>query len=71
MGRTDIIILSLCVGFMVIGIYEIMNFGLGPSYLWFMISVGFLLYYNYRRRKQEEEQEAADKKPEKRKKERR
>ncbi|WP_017730303.1 hypothetical protein [Nafulsella turpanensis] len=69
MGRTDIIILSLCVGFLVIGIYEIMNYGLGPSYLWFMISVGFLLYYNYRRRRQEEEQEKTPgKKPGKRKK---
>lgn len=71
MSRTDIVILSLCVGFLVIGIYEIMNFGLGPSYLWFMISVGFLLYYNYRRRKKEEEQEAKGQKPEKQKKKRR
>lgn len=57
MKTFDIIILSLCVGFFVIAVYETIAIGLTTSYLWFMISMGLLFYYSFRRRWNEEEEE--------------
>lgn len=56
----DIIILSLSIGFFVIAIYETIALGLTASYMWFMISIGLLLYYSFRRRNREEKEQAQD-----------
>jgi len=50
----DYIIFSLCVGVFIIGVYETMTVGLSYSYWLFMISVGLLLWFNFRQRKNDE-----------------
>jgi hypothetical protein len=47
----DTALLSLSVGFLVIGIVEIITRGLGFGYLWIMFSVSLLLLYKIRKRK--------------------
>ena len=53
-GLVDIIIFSLCVGVFIIGVYETMTVGLSYSYWIFMVSVGLLLWFNYRRQKKDD-----------------
>ncbi|MEM8967429.1 MAG: hypothetical protein AAGE93_13485 [Bacteroidota bacterium] len=52
-GLVNMIIFSLCVGVFIIGVYETMTVGLTYSYWIFMVSVGLLLWFNYRRKKSE------------------
>lgn len=60
MKTIDYIILSLCIGFFVIALYETITIGLTTSYMWFMVSIGMLLYYSLRRRQREENDQAQD-----------
>lgn len=60
MKTIDYIILSLCIGFFVIALYETIVIGLTTSYMWFMVSIGMLLYYSLRRRQREENEQAQD-----------
>jgi hypothetical protein len=47
------IILSLSVGFLIIGIHQTMTFGLAYAYWIFMLSVSLLLLYKYRKKKED------------------
>lgn len=60
MKTIDYIILSLCIGFFVIALYETIVIGLTTSYMWFMVSIGMLLYYSLRCRQREENEQAQD-----------
>lgn len=66
MKTFDFIILSLCVGFFVIAVYETIAIGLSTSYMWFMISIGLLLYYSFRRRQRLENERTQDPKSKRR-----
>lgn len=69
MKGLNIIIFSLCAAFFIIGVYELMMYGLAGAYIWFMLSVGFLLWYTLRKRDtQEEENSKGHAKPERTKK---
>lgn len=46
----DIILLSLAAAFLLIGIYEIIKFGVGQGYWSVMISVAFFFFYTYRKK---------------------
>lgn len=62
MKKTDIILLSLALGFFILGIYETMNWGISYSYLWFMLSIGLLFFYSFRRRQETEQGRKSGKK---------
>jgi hypothetical protein len=47
------ILLSLSVGFLIIGIHQTMTNGLAYSYWIFMLSVSLLLLYKYRKKKED------------------
>jgi len=49
MKLIDIIILSLAVVFIIIGIYEIMRFGVGSGYWAVMLAVVLFFLYSYRK----------------------
>jgi hypothetical protein len=51
MNFVDVLLLSLAAVFIIIGIYEIMAFGLGHAYWAIMLSVSFFFLYSYRKRK--------------------
>jgi len=54
----DIIVLSGAVVFLIIGIHQTITVGFGQAYWLFMLSIGFLLYHQFRkaRKKQEDAQ---------------
>ncbi len=55
MKLSDIIILSLSIVLFVIGIHQMITFGLGAAYGILMFSIGLLLYYKYRKQKRSQE----------------
>jgi hypothetical protein len=52
MKLTDIILLSLAVGFLIIGIHQIMTIGLGNAYWAIMLSLILFFVFNFRKSKQ-------------------
>lgn len=50
MKLTDIILLSLAAGFIIIGIYELMTVGIGFAYLPIMLAVTLFFVYTWRKR---------------------
>lgn len=55
MKLTDVLILSLAAVFTIIGIYEIMRFGMGSGYWGVMLAVVLFFWYNYRKQSQSKE----------------
>jgi len=53
MKLLDSILISLAVGFLIIGIYEVMRFGLGNAYWALMTSLVLFFVYSLRKRKPE------------------
>jgi hypothetical protein len=51
MKLPDVILLSLTVGFLIIGVHQIMNTGFGNAYWAVMLSLVFFFLFNLRRRK--------------------
>ena len=51
MNLVDVLLLSLAAVFIIIGIYEIMAFGLGQAYWAIMLSVISFFIYSYRKRR--------------------
>jgi hypothetical protein len=51
MKLTDIILLSLAAGFIIIGIYEVMVVGIGQAYWAIMLSIILFFLYTYRKKK--------------------
>jgi predicted membrane protein len=51
MKLLDTLILSLAVVFIIVGIYEIMRFGVGHGYWSVMLAVVFFFVYTMRKRK--------------------
>jgi hypothetical protein len=51
MKLTDIVLLSLSAGFLIIGIYEVMYQGLGHAYWALMLAVMLFFAFSYRKRK--------------------
>jgi hypothetical protein len=49
MKLADVLILSLAVVFTIIGIYEIIRFGIGSGYWSVMLAVILFFVYNYRK----------------------
>ncbi|CAN5316371.1 hypothetical protein BH10BAC4_BH10BAC4_04810 [soil metagenome] len=45
----DTVLLSLSVVFIIISIYEVMAVGLGPAYLWIMLTLLLMFVYTYRK----------------------
>lgn len=60
MKLSDIIILSLSIVLFVIGIHQMITFGLGAAYGILMFSIGLLLYYKYRKQKRSQEEVGND-----------
>ncbi len=60
MKLSDIIILSLSIVLFVIGIHQMITFGLGAAYGILMFSIGLLLYYKYRKQKRSQEEDGND-----------
>lgn len=56
MKTIDTIILSLCIGFFIIAIYETIVLGITYSYGLYMVCIGLLFLYSYRRRNREEKE---------------
>ena len=54
MKLSEIILLSLSVGFLIIGIHQIMTVGFVNGYWAVMIALILLFVFNYRRRKQQQ-----------------
>ena len=51
MNLVDVLLLSLAAVFIIIGIYEIMAFGLGQAYWAIMLSVIAFFIFSYRKRR--------------------
>jgi hypothetical protein len=49
MKLADVLILSLAVVFIIIGIYEIIRFGIGSGYWSIMLAVLMFFIFNYRK----------------------
>lgn len=49
MSLTSVILLALSAGFLIIGIIEIINYGVSQAYAWLMLSVVFFFVHAYRK----------------------
>ena len=50
MKLADAILLSLAVGFFIIGVHQTITYGLSYSYWLLMVSTGLLFWYQYRKK---------------------
>jgi len=51
MKLTDVLILSFAVGFLIIGIHQVMTLGLGKAYWAIMLSLVLYFVFNLRKKK--------------------
>ncbi len=60
MKLSDIIILSLSIVLFIIGVHQMITFGIGAAYGILMFSIAFLLYYKYRKQQRDQKDAESD-----------